>query len=57
MGFLQMKNVIVGLLGFQEKCISNSKVGMTRTYTQTKMKSSLEALLREFVKNNTLDRL
>ena len=54
---LQLKNTILGLIGTQEMRIFSFKKWVWPVLMQMKMKSTLEVLLGEFRKNNTIDRL
>ena len=56
-GILQLKNSVLGLIGTQEMRISSFEKWAWPIFMQTKIKSSPEALLGEFLKNNTIERL
>ena len=56
-GILQLKNSVLGLIGIQGMGISSFGKWVWPVLMQTKMKSSPEASLEEFSKNNTIKRL
>jgi len=56
-GVLQLKNTILGCIGTQEMSILSFKKWVLPVLMQMKMKSSPEALLREFLKSNTISSL
>jgi len=50
----QLKNNVVGLLGYQIKQISSSEREACQVHTKTKIKTSLDALPETFAQKNTL---
>ena len=56
-GIVQLKNTKAGLLGLQEMRISLIGKWVWSVLMWTKMKSSPETFLEEFLKNNMIERL